>query len=54
MSFFMVDSVGKRNILHYGSNKCQLIAHSVMGAEVHALVHGFDYKFIVRDLINEL
>lgn len=46
--------VGRCNIVHYGIHKCQRIAHFVMGAEIHAFVHGFDVAFIIPDLAQEL
>lgn len=50
----MVDDENNCNIVHFGSNKCKRIARSVMAAEVQALVLGFDYAFIVKDLIEEI
>lgn len=50
----MVDDGGDCNILHYGSNKCKRVVRSVMAAEVIALVLGFDYSYIVLNLVEEI
>ena len=50
----MVDAAGNCNIVHYGSNRCKRVVRSVMAAEVQALVLGFDFSFVVKDLIEEL
>ena len=50
----MADDNGNCNLLHYGSNKCQRIARSVMAAEIQALVLGFDFAFLIKDLVDEI
>ena len=50
----LVDKHENCNVLHYGSDKCKRIARSVMAAELHALVLGFDYAFLVKDLVEEI
>lgn len=40
------------NILHYGSNQCQRVCRSVMAAEMHGLILGFDYAYIIQDILN--
>ena len=50
----MADDKGDCNVLHYASNRCKRVARSVMAAELFALVIGFDYAYLVRDLILEL
>ena len=50
----MVDKHNNCNILHYGSNRCQRIARSVMAAEVQALILGFDYAFMIKTLVEEI
>ena len=50
----MVDGNGNCNIVHYGSNRCQRVARSVMAAELQALVLGFDYAFVIKDLVEEI
>lgn len=49
-----VDKNAQCKILHYGRNKCQLVARSVMAAEIHALVIGFDLAFFVKDLFEKI
>lgn len=50
----LVDDEGNCNIVHYGSNRCKRVARSVMAAEIQALVLGFDYAYVVKDLIEEI
>lgn len=50
----LVDDDGNCNIIHWGSNRCRRIARSVLAAEVHGLVLGFDYVFIIQKLAEEL
>ena len=49
-----VDKYKNCNILHYAYNRCKRVCRSVMAAEVHAMVLGFDYVYIIRDLIYEI
>lgn len=44
----------KCNIVHYGSNIFKRISRSVMEAEIQALVLGFDFSFLIKDLVQEL
>lgn len=50
----LVDNHERCIIVKYVSNKCRHIARSVMAAEVHALVLGFNIAFLPRDLAEEL
>lgn len=50
----MIDGLGKQNNVHYGSSRCRQVTRSVMAAEVHALVHAFDHRFIIRKTLEEL
>lgn len=50
----MVDEKDNCNIVHYGSNRCNRVARSVLAAEIQALVLGFDSAFLVKDLVEEL
>lgn len=52
--FQMVDESRALSVIDFGSNKWQLIARSVMAAEVPALVLGLYYAFHVKDRVNEL
>lgn len=40
--------------MHYGSNKSKRVARSVLAAEVHGLVLGFDYAFVLWEMLTEL
>ena len=48
----LADKHGRGNIVHYGSTTCKRVARSVMAAELHALVYGFDNAYGVREAIN--
>lgn len=50
----LVDSNNNANIIHYGSSRCKRVTRSVMAAELHALVYGFDQAFVVRAVLEEL
>lgn len=41
-------------IIHYGINKCKMSLRSVMAAKIQAVVLGFDYFFILKDLFEEV
>lgn len=42
------------SVLHYGSNRCRSLAHSVMAAELFALVLCYDHAYFIRDLVGEI
>lgn len=48
------DAAVNASIVHYGSTRFRRIVHCVRASEVHALVLGFDYTYIVLHLISEL
>ena len=50
----LVDGNDKANIIHYGSSRCKRVTRSVMAAELHALVYGFDQAFVVREVFEEV
>lgn len=49
----MVDVNNMSNIVLYGSSRCRRVALSVMAAEVHGLVLGFDFAFTLCKLLLE-
>lgn len=50
----MADATVKCNLIHYGSNLCQRVVRSVLDAEIHGLVLGFDYAVVIQHLISRL
>lgn len=44
----------KSKIVHYGCNRCRRVVRNVMAAEVHGLVLGLEYAFILRKRLFEL
>lgn len=50
----LVDGENNDNILHYGSNRWKRVARSVLAAEVNGLVLGFDFLFVIRQLLFKL
>ena len=50
----LADDSGDANIIHYGSSRCKRVTRSVMAAEIHALVYGFDNAYVARDMLEEL
>lgn len=51
---FLMDHAGNANILHYGSNRCRRVTRSIMASEIHALVLGFSFSFIVESLLEDV
>lgn len=50
----MAGQHGRWNILHFSSVKCKHVTRSVMAAEMHGMVLGFNHAFVVRDIISEM
>lgn len=50
----LADASGACKIVHYGCNGCRRFPSSVMAAEVHVLVLGFGYAYVIRSFLNEL
>ena len=50
----LADKKNNANIVHFGSSRCKRVTRSVMAAEVHGLVYGFDSAFIEKNIIEEL
>lgn len=50
----MVDNDGVANIIHYGSSRCKRVTRSIMAAEIHGLVYGFDQTYVVREALEEV
>lgn len=48
----MADADSRDNIIHYASKKCHRVSRSVMAAKVHGLVVGFEFAFVIRDMIE--
>lgn len=46
--------LGACNIGHHGSNKCKRLARSAMSAKVQALILGFYFAFLIRNLAQEI
>jgi hypothetical protein len=50
----LADDNNNANIVHFGSSKCKRVTRSVMAAELHGLVLGFDNAFSVREMVSEI
>jgi hypothetical protein len=50
----MKDKTDAANIVHFGSSKCRRITRSVMAAELHGLVMGFDHAFMVASILQDI
>lgn len=48
----LVDKDNKKNIFHYGSQRCRRVTRSDMASELNSLILRFDYSFIVRYTIE--
>lgn len=50
----LADYTGSPDIVHYGCYQFRRVARSVMEAELQGLVLGFDFAFIIRQLLLEI
>lgn len=50
----LVDDSNNCNLIHYGSTRCKRVTRSVMAAEIHALMYGFDRAFITKTILEEI
>jgi len=50
----LADGSNNANILHYGSSRCKRITRSVMAAEIHGLIYGFDNAYVTRSMLKEI
>jgi hypothetical protein len=48
----LADARPNADIAHFGSQKCKRVTRSVMAAELHALIVGFDNAIIIRRMIS--
>jgi hypothetical protein len=48
----LADANNAANIVHYGSAKCRRVTRSVMAAELHGLVLGFDHAYVVQTIVS--
>ena len=50
----LADRFNKANIVHYGSSRCSRTTRSVMAAEIHGLIYGYDNAFVTKSMIEEI
>lgn len=50
----LVDKARRANIVHFVSQRCKRLKRSVMALELHTLILGFDFVFIIRNLLEEI
>ncbi len=50
----LADGSNRANIIHYGSSRCKRVKRSVMAAEVHGLIYGFDNAFVAKEMLREI
>lgn len=50
----LVDKHNNANIVHYGSARCRRVTRSVLAAEVHGLVYGFDSAIVAKNMLEEI
>jgi hypothetical protein len=48
----LVDDEQRANIVHYGSKRCTRVTRSVMAAELHGLLAGFDNSVLVAEMVS--
>lgn len=49
-----VEKKANCNVVHFVSNRCKSVARSVKEDGLFALVLGFDYAFVVKDLLYDM
>lgn len=47
----LCDEHADANIVHYGYSRCKRVTRSLMAAVLHALVTGFDYAFVISNMV---
>lgn len=50
----LMDHTWNAKMQHHGSNRCRRVTRSVMASEMHALVLGFDFAFIMKSLVEDV
>jgi len=50
----LTDASNRANIIHFGSSRCKRATRSVMAAEIHALVYGFDNGYVAQNFLSEI
>lgn len=50
----MVDHHEKANEVHYASCRFRRVSRSVMAAEIYAVVTGYDFAFVIADMLHEI
>lgn len=50
----MADRQSKANFFHYVSSRYRRAARRLMEAKLHALVTGFDFTFVIADMLQEI
>lgn len=50
----MLEYTVMQNTIIFGSNERKRVTRSVMAAEVHALILGYDFAFIIKSLVEEM
>ena len=50
----LVDGNDKANIVHFGSKRCVRVTRSVMAAELHGLLTGFDHGLLVAEMVSNI
>jgi hypothetical protein len=48
----LVDGQNRANIVHYGSQRCTRVTRSVMAAELHGLIVGYDNAIFVSEMVS--
>lgn len=50
----LMDKHNRANIINYSSIKSKRVTRSVLAAELYAIVHGFDYGYVLRHTIGKI
>lgn len=50
----MLDRHDTANIINYGSSRCKLVTQSILAAEIHAFMLGYEQDFLIKNLAEEV
>lgn len=50
----LADDANRPNTVHYASWRCRIVTRSIMAAEFHELIEGFDAAYVIKDMIKDI
>lgn len=53
-AIMLVDAIGTEKLVHFGSNRFRRVTRSVVASEVHVLVFGFYFAYVIGYMVLEI